>query len=83
MNSAYSSVSQNIKEFEEYAFSFFGENGIEDLGATREQISLATVKVVEYCIDSGEMDFEGGFSNDICLIKEILIKEFHLSPKKY
>ena len=73
-----SSVDENMKNFQEYAFSFYGKGGIEDLGASKEQIYLATLKVFEYCLDSGESDIQGPFSSDIKLIKDILINEFKL-----
>ena len=68
----------NIKEFKEYVFSYYGTGGIEDIGATKEQIELATFKVIEYCLETGESDIQGAFSSDLNLIKDILIKEFNL-----
>ena len=68
----------NMKEFKEYVYSHFGKGGIEDIGATKEQIDLATLKVIEYCLESGESDIQGAFSSDLNLIKDILIKEFNL-----
>ena len=67
-----------MKNFQEYVFSFYGEGGIEDIGASREQIRQATLKVYEYCLDTGESDIQGPFSSDLKLIKEILINEFKL-----
>ena len=78
MNFNSSSLDENMKNFQEYAFSFYGKGGIEDLGASKEQIYLATLKVFEYCLDSGESDIQGPFSSDIKLIKDILINEFEL-----
>ena len=72
-------LSWNIKEFEEYAYSHYGKGGIEDIGATKEQIALATLKVIEYCLESGESDIQGAFSSDLNLIKEILLNEFDLN----
>jgi len=69
----------NIKEFKEYVYSHYGKGGIEDIGATREQIDLATLKVIEYCLDSGESDIQGAFSSDLNLIKDILLNEFNLN----
>ena len=69
----------NMKEFKEYVYSHFGKGGIEDIGATKEQIDLATLKVIEYCLDAGESDIQGVFSSDLNLIKDILLKDFHLS----
>ena len=68
----------NMKEFKEYVYSYYGKGGIEDIGATREQIDLATLKVIEYCLESGESDIQGVFSSDLNLIKEILLKDFDL-----
>tara|TARA_B100000963_G_C22534002_1_gene628879 strand:- start:71 stop:322 length:252 start_codon:yes stop_codon:yes gene_type:complete len=68
----------NIKEFKEYVFSYYGTGGIEDIGATKEQIEFATFKVIEYCLETGESDIQGAFSSDLNLIKDILIKEFNL-----
>ena len=69
----------NMKEFKEYVYSHFGKGGIEDIGATKEQIDLATIKVIEYCLESGESDIQGVFSSDLNLIKDILLKDFDLS----
>ena len=68
----------NIKEFKEYVFSHYGAGGIDDIGATREQIDFATLRVIEYCLETGESDIHGAFSSDLNLIKSILIKEFGL-----
>ena len=73
-----SSLDENMKNFQEYVFSFYGEGGIEDIGASKEQIYQATLKVFEYSLESGESDIQGPFSSDLNLIKEILIKEFQL-----
>ena len=70
----------NMKEFKEYVYSHFGEGGVEDIGATKEQIDLATLKVIEYCLETGESDVQGAFSSDLNLIKDILIKENNLNP---
>ena len=70
----------NMKEFKEYVYSHFGEGGVEDIGATKEQIHLATLKVIEYCLETGESDVQGAFSSDLNLIKDILIKENNLKP---
>ena len=78
MNNNFSSLDENMKNFQEYVFSFYGEGGIEDLGASKEQIYQATLKVFEYCLDSGESDIQGPFTSDLQLIKEILLKEFNL-----
>ena len=69
----------NIKEFKEYVYSYYGKGGIDDIGATKEQIELATLKVIEYCLDSGESDIQGAFSSDLNLIKYILLNEFDLN----
>ena len=55
-----SSLDENMKNFQEYVFYFYWEGGIEDIGASKEQIYQATLKVFEYCLDSGE--------SDICLL---------------
>tara|TARA_Y100000589_G_scaffold3124_1_gene2936 strand:+ start:350 stop:589 length:240 start_codon:yes stop_codon:yes gene_type:complete len=73
-----SSLDENMKNFQEYVFSFYGEGGTEDIGASKEQIYQATLKVFEYCLDSGESDIQGPFSSDLNLIKEILLNEFEL-----
>ena len=78
MNFNSSSLDENMENFQEYVFSFYGEGGIEDIGASKEQIYLATLKVFEYCLDSGESDIQGPFTSDLNLIKEILVKEFKL-----
>ena len=73
-----SSIDENMENFQEYVFSFYGEGGIEDIGASKEQIYQATMKVFEYCLDSGETDIQGTFTSDLKLIKEILVNEFKL-----
>ena len=73
-----SSQDDNMKNFQEYVFSFYGKGGIEDIGASKEQIYQATLKVFEYCLDSGESDIQGPFTSDLILIKEILVNEFKL-----
>ena len=73
-----SSIDENMKNFQEYVFCYYGEGGIEDIGASKEQIYQATLKVFEYCLDSGESDIQGPFTSDLNLIKEILIKDFKL-----
>ena len=71
----------NIKEFKEYVYSFYGSGGIEDIGASKEQIEKATLKVIEYSLESGESDIHGAFSSDLKLIKEILIRDFGLKEQ--
>ena len=79
MNFNSSSLDENLENFQEYVFSFYGEGGIEDIGASKEQIYQATLKVFEYCIDSGESDIQGTFTSDLNLIKDILINEIKSS----
>ena len=69
----------NMKEFKEYVYSHYGKGGIEDIGATKEQIDFATIKVIEYCLEAGESDIQGVFSSDLNLIKNILINYFDLN----
>ena len=78
MNFNSSSIDENMKNFQDYVFSFYGEGGTEDIGASKEQIYQATLKVFEYCLDSGESDIQGLFTSDLKLIKEILINDFNL-----
>ena len=78
MNLNSSSLDENMKDFQEDVFSFYGKGGIEDIGASKEQIYQATLKVFEYCLDAGETDIQGTFTSDLKLIKEILINEFEL-----
>ena len=73
-----SSLDENMRNFQDYVFSFYGEGGIEDIGASKEQIYKATLKVFEYCLESGESDVQGPFTSDLKLIKEILVNEFKL-----
>ena len=68
----------NIEEFQEYVYSFYGKGGIEDIGASKEQIRKATLKIIEYSLESGESDIHGAFSSDLKFIKHILIEEFNL-----
>jgi len=73
-----SALDQNMRNFQEYVFSFYGKGGIDDIGASKEQIQEATWKVFEYCLESGESDIQGAFSSDLQLIKDILINDFKL-----
>tara|TARA_Y100000589_G_scaffold319065_1_gene347193 strand:- start:349 stop:600 length:252 start_codon:yes stop_codon:yes gene_type:complete len=72
-------LDSNIREFKEYVYAYFGKGGIEDIGATKEQIDLATIKVIEYCLEAGESDIQGVFSSDLNLIKDILLNDFDLN----
>ena len=72
-------LDSNINDFKEFVYSHFGKGGIEDIGATKEQIDLATIKVIEYCLEAGESDIQGVFSSDLNLIKDILLRDFDLS----
>ena len=76
-------LDRNMKEFKEYVYSYYGKGGIEDIGATKDQIDMATLKVIEYCLESGESDIQGAFSSDLNLIKDILINEFDLNIRKF
>jgi len=78
MNLHSASFDENMKNFQEYVFSFYGKGGIDDIGASKEQIYQATLKVFEYCLDSGESDIQGPFTSDLSLIKDILITEYKL-----
>ena len=78
MNFNSSSLDDNMKDFQEYVYSFYGNGGIEDIGASREQIFQATLRVFEYSLDAGESDIQGTFTSDLNLIKQILIDEFNL-----
>ena len=79
MNVDKCALDENMRNFQEYVFSFYGEGGIEDIGASKEQIREATLRVFEYCLDAGESDIQGVFSSDLKLIKNILINEFKLN----
>jgi len=72
-------LDSNMKEFKEYVYSHYGKGGIEDIGATKEQIDLAAIKVIEYCLEAGESDIQGVFSSDLNLIKDILLNDFDLN----
>ena len=72
-------LDRNMKEFKEYVYSYYGKGGIENIGATKEQIDLATIKVIEYCLEAGESDIQGVFSSDLNLIKDILLNDFDLN----
>tara|TARA_Y100001978_G_scaffold105806_1_gene94511 strand:+ start:315 stop:551 length:237 start_codon:yes stop_codon:yes gene_type:complete len=77
MNFSSYSLDENMRNFQDYVFSYYGEGGIEDIGASKEQIYQATLKVFEYCLDSGESDIQGPFTSDLNLIKQILISEIN------
>ena len=79
MNSNPFPLDENMKNFQEYVFSYYGKGGVEDLGASKEQIYQATLKVFEYSLETGESDIQGLFSSDLKLIKDILVNEFKLN----
>ena len=78
MNFNSSSLDENMKNFQEYVFSFYGKGGIEDIGASKEQIYQATLKVYEYCLESGESDIQGPFTSDLKLINYHCYSNKHL-----
>ena len=63
-------------EFTDYVFSFYGENGIYDMGATRQQIIRATharlnsLENVKLTFDQDTVDRE--------IVRDFLIKKFGL-----
>ena len=59
-------------------FLFMVKEVLKILEHLKEQIYQATLRVFEYCLDSGETDIQGAFTSDLTLIKEILVNEFKL-----
>ena len=63
-------------EFTDYVFSFYGENGLYDMGATRQQINSATsarlnsLQHVKLTFDQDTIDRE--------IVRDILIEKFEL-----
>jgi hypothetical protein len=60
--------------FVDYVFSFYGKDGLYPMGATIEQIILATAKLLN---SEKEYDFAGD-SVDRERVRDILISEFGL-----
>ena len=63
-----------MMNFVEYVFDFYGDNGIYDMGATRDQI----VDAIKICFDKfGEENFCSD-SVDRERVRDIMIEEFGL-----
>ena len=63
-------------DFVDYVFSFYGKNGIYDMGATKEQILKATyirLKSLKYAHMSFDQD-----TTDREFVRDILIDKFGL-----
>ena len=66
----------SIEKFATYVLSFYGEEGIYNMKATRDQVLIATGMLLAECNHSG-MEFCGD-SVDRERVRDIMIDEFKL-----
>jgi len=70
-----------IKEFINYVYDFYGKNGIYDMGATRDNITTATIDYLSDCLSKREYTFCGD-SLDRERVRDIMISKFNLKESK-
>ena len=70
-----------IKEFINYVYDFYGKNGIYDMGATRDNITTATIDYLSDCLSKREYTFCGD-SLDRERVRDIMISKFNLKEVK-
>jgi len=67
-----------MNEFIDYVYSFYGEDGIYDMGATRDNITTATI---DYLASDDSLPFYGD-SLDRERVRDILTSKFNLKESK-
>ena len=70
-----------IKEFINYVYDFYGKNGIYDMGATRDNITTATIDYISSLLSKREYKFCGD-SLDRERVRDIMISKFNLKESK-
>ena len=65
---------KRFNEFVEYVYDFYGKNGIYDMGATRDNITTATI---DYISSEDSLPFYGD-SLDRERVRDILTSKFNL-----
>ena len=63
-----------MNEFIDYVYSFYGEDGVYDMGATRDNITTATI---DYISSENSLPFYGD-SLDRERVRDILTSKFNL-----
>ena len=75
-------MNSSLQEFVDYVFDFYGaEDAIYPMGATKEQISVATLDYLDQCRDNADL-WGYGDSLDRERVRDILISKFNLSFPK-
>ena len=70
-----------IREFINYVYDFYGKNGIYDMGATRDNITTATIDYISSLLSKQEYKFCGD-SLDRERVRDIMISKFNLKESK-
>ena len=71
-------MNTSFQEFVDYVFDFYGaEDAIYPMGATKEQISVATLDYLDQCRDDADL-WGYGDSLDRERVRDILINKFNL-----
>ena len=68
---------KRMNEFVSYVYDFYGKNGIYDMGATRDNITTATI---DYLASDDSLPFYGD-SLDRERVRDIMIEKFDLKFK--
>ena len=63
--------------FIDYVLSFYGDNGVYEMGATRDQVEQALNKHLAHCLNTG-LEFCGD-SVDREWVRDILIENYGLA----
>ena len=69
---------KRMNEFVSYVYDFYGKNGIYDMGATRDNITTATI---DYLASDDSLPFYGD-SLDRERVRDILTSKFNLKESK-
>ena len=69
---------KRMNEFVEYVHDFYGKDGIYDMGATRDNITTATI---DYISSENSLPFYGD-SLDRERVRDILTSKFNLKESK-
>ena len=62
--------------FIDYVLSFYGDNGVYEMGATRDQVEQALNKHLAHCLNTG-LEFRGD-TVDRAWVRDIMIADFNL-----
>ena len=70
-----------VNEFINYVYDFYGKNGIYDMGATRDNITTATIDYISSLLAKKDYTFCGD-SLDRERVRDILTSKFNLKEVK-